>query len=112
VRYLAILLLLAGCDRRDDECGRAFARLARIRARAPQPLKPAPGVDEQALEQCRHGRYARFDPVLRCAMDSKTDDEAASCIDAFVHAVIKPPEGETKSPPKKAAGLNPLFESP
>jgi hypothetical protein len=105
------LLLLVGCDRtRDDECARAFARLARIHAKHPPALKAAPGVADEALERCRHGRYARFDPVLRCAMDSKTDDEAASCIDEFARAVTKAPDGEAKSPPKKDVGFNPLFQ--
>ena len=54
----------------------------------------------ELAEQCRTGRYAQYDPALRCTMDSRTDDEAAKCLEAFANAVVHPTPGE-------GSGVNP-----
>lgn len=113
-------LLVSGCRENSaseakstdnpDDCQRAFARIARINAAQSEPLM-GPKSTKEAIEQCRHGQYAQFDPVLRCAMDSKTDKAASSCIDEFMNAMLKdvppPSPGAHAGEPK---GINLLLE--
>ena len=103
---MLVLPTAAGCRHHEpDACERAIARLQRIEASrsAPPPihsdgrgLNPllAQSPAERAnleLDECRHGTYASYDPVLRCAMDSASDDGAAACIDRFLHDVVREP---------------------
>jgi hypothetical protein len=86
-RYALALALLLGCDKPADECQRAVARLARIKqAKGDPTTSKAP--TERMLESCRTGKYAAYDPVLRCAMDSRTDEIAAECIDRGLKEVL------------------------
>src|SRR5262245_57276051 len=89
---LAVLALTMACRDRDP-CERAIERLARLNASPPKG----------ALDLCRHGKYAQYDPVLRCAMDADSDEAAATCIDQFVHSVVKPDAHN-----RTGSGLNPL----
>jgi len=89
-------LVTAGCGRATDSCDRAIERLDRIHA-----LTAKQKTD--ALEECRQGKYAAYDPVLRCALDAETDAAAASCIERFQKAVLKPGAAE-------GAGKNPLLD--
>ena len=50
-------------------------------------LSPAERASRE-LDECRHGKYASYDPVLACAMDSPSDDAAAACIARFVQDVV------------------------
>ncbi len=98
-------------DDAQDDCQRAFARIARIdSAKGEAPLM-GPKSTKEAIEQCRHGQYTQYDPVLRCAMDSKTDEAASSCIDELMDAVLKdvppPSPGAHTGEPKS---INPLLE--
>lgn len=98
-------MFVVGCHETSDDCARARARLDRIDASRGTPLLSGEPRRE-ALEQCRHGRYAAYDPVLRCAMDSATDEAAAACIDAFDR------EMGTARGGGAPAGINPLVEQP
>lgn len=93
-----MLSILACRDRQPDDCERAFARLARI-----EPAVSAK-LPSDAVEACRHERYATYDPVLRCAMDTETDDAAAACIEKLVKSVLRP------SPEAVGTGINPLLD--
>ena len=106
VAFVAALMVSSGC--RGDACERALDRIERIDAK--KSIRPPSAASrEQALDACRHEKYAAYDPVLRCAMDSDSDDAAAACIDAFVHAVVKPgaPAGSGSD---VGRGLNPLLD--
>lgn len=102
---LALALAAAGACRHHvpDACERAAARLQRIEAARPAPSIPpastgrglnplmAMSASERAslvIDECRRGKYASYDPVLRCAMDAPSDDAAAACIDRIVHDVV------------------------
>jgi hypothetical protein len=63
----------------------------------------------EAIEQCRHGKFAAYDPVLRCAMDSASDEVAASCIEAFEREMVKARGGAPSGAP---VGINPLLGQP
>lgn len=75
---LVALVLLVGCEKPHDAC-------------------------QRAVDQCRHGAYAQYDPVLRCAMDSPSDEAAKSCIETGLDQVVKPSAGVD------GRGLNPLL---
>lgn len=119
-------LLLAGCNKdsgsdaesagnskedAQNDCQRAFARIARIDSAKGEAPPMGPKSTKEAIEQCRHGQYAQYDPVLRCAMDTNTDEAASSCIDEFMDAMQKdvppPSRGAHTGEPK---GINPLLE--
>jgi hypothetical protein len=103
VAVAAGLLAACGCQARNpDDCERALARIARIDASRSMPRASATHTKD-ALEQCRHSKYAAYDPVLRCAMDAPSDAAAASCIDRFVNSTLKPGAAG-------GGGLNPLLE--
>jgi len=104
VRVLLLMLLLAGCH--EDACEKALARIARIDGKRGL-RKPTADAANEMLAQCRKRGTASYDPVVRCAMDSKTDDDAAACIDAFLKAVLK----ATPAKPGDPKGLNPLLQS-
>jgi hypothetical protein len=61
-------------------------------------------VTEEMLEVCRAGK-STHDPVLRCAMDSRTDGVAAECIDRGIKEVLRGSEGGSGA----GSGLNPLL---
>lgn len=90
-----------GCGESADDCGRAFARLERIDASKGNPVMKKPATDRM-IEVCRTGKHASYDPVLRCAIDSSTDEAAAECIDRGMKEVLKGSAGE-------GAGVNPLL---
>jgi hypothetical protein len=96
-------LVLGGC-RSEDECDRALARLARIESARHQRHMGA-RMSERTLDECRAHTP---DPVLQCALTARTDDEAAACIDAFLHDVVGPGTGAPHPPDGK--GLNPLLD--
>src|SRR5580765_3737666 len=88
-----IVFAVAACSQ-PDACERALARVGRIgAARGWRPMSDEHAA--QALDSCRHGKYAAFDPTLICAMDSATDRAAAACIDRFLSDVIKPGSGSS-----------------
>jgi hypothetical protein len=96
---VALLWLLVACrGPQPDACERAFARLDRINGALASKLP------RSFLEECRHGRFASYDPVLRCAMDSESDATAAVCIDRIVKDVLRP------SPGSEGSGINPLLD--
>jgi hypothetical protein len=94
------ILLQQGC-KKPDTCEQAFARLARIAARRGEPPASEQGKS-LVLESCRSGK-ATMDPVLRCAIDSSSDDEAAACIERGIKDVVKPGA-------QGGAGVNPLLD--
>ena len=102
---IAIGLVVVGCgEHKADDCERAMARVARIHtARSMRTLSAA--ASKEMLAGCRRGTSAAHDPVLRCAMDSASDETAAACMDAFVKAVVPP-----TTAPAKGVGVNPLLE--
>ena len=102
---LMLCILVLGCGQAQDDCQRAFARLARLDAAQSRPSLPGRHADE-ALAACRAaGRTVRLDPVVLCAMESTTDDAAARCIDQFVKAVIVPTDARSDG-----SGINPLLQ--
>jgi hypothetical protein len=107
-KVIAIAVLICGACRNaeHDACEQAVARLARIDA-AHASRRPNADHTSDVLDECRHGKYAAYDPVLRCALDADSDDAAAACIDAFVTTVLKP--GTTRGS-DSPGGLNPLLE--
>jgi hypothetical protein len=100
MRWL-VLVLLAACSKPADDCQRAIDRLARIDAAKGRAARNTQGM----LETCRTGKHAAHDPVLRCAMDSATDEAAATCVDRFVDAVLAPAAKGSGG----GTGLNPLL---
>jgi hypothetical protein len=92
-----LLLALAACGS-SDPCERAIARLERINGIEIGAARPS------MIEQCRTNKSAQWDPVLRCAMDSATDDDAKKCIDRGIRDVVTPGDGT------QGAGLNPLMQ--
>lgn len=104
---VGVLLAIGGCSAREpDACERAYARLDRIDASRGGPAVSGKPRDE-ALEQCRHGKHAAYDPVLRCAMDSASDEPAVACIEAFDREMIK---ARGAAPTEAPVGVNPLIE--
>jgi hypothetical protein len=98
-----IALVLAVACHQDSPCERAVARIERV-SRHPTSER---GHDFM-IEGCRNpGPHTFQDPVLRCAMDSPTDEAAAACIDAFTKAVVRPSVGSDSGGGK---GLNPLLD--
>ncbi len=98
-----LFVLSLGCQNPPDDCQRAIDRLVRI-ATAKQYAAPIVRATERMTESCRTGRYAAYDPVLRCAMDSTSDQAAADCIDRGIKSVLKPSD----SP---GSGINPLMSN-
>jgi hypothetical protein len=94
-----VVALILGCHKPDD-CERALDRLARIHRAKGQPT-PSKATTEWMLDACRTGKYAAYDPVLRCAMDSSSDEAAAECIDRGMKDVLRG-SGD-------GSGLNPLL---
>ena len=99
---ILIALAIAGCHRADD-CDRALERLARIETARHERHMRGP-LAEMTLDECRKHTP---DPVLHCALTARTDDDAAACIDAFVHDVVGPSPG---TPDQRGKGLNPLLD--
>ena len=104
---LLALVLILGC-RGEDACEPALERLDRIAASRQQPSFSARARAE-AIEQCRNHPRARHDPVLRCAMDSPSDEAAASCVDEVVDRVLEPP-AEPDGKLQGGDGINPLLD--
>jgi hypothetical protein len=86
MRVLLLVALLSGC-KTEDACQRAMDRIARIDAKRKWPA-PSPEATRDMLASCRTANHAAYDPVLRCAIDSPTDDAAADCMDKFIKAVL------------------------
>lgn len=105
VRAAVAFALLAACARKPppDDCERAIARLARIDRANGIELDAA--TSARLIESCRTGTHAAWDPVVRCAMDSPSDEAAAACIERGIEGVVKtqPSEGGGGS------GINPLL---
>ena len=102
---VALVVVATGCVDEPDPCERATARLRRIEAREGRAAAGAM-LAERSLKACRSAGTATLDPVLQCAMQSATDDEAKICIDAFLRDVVQaqpPGPGDAAS-----GGLNPL----
>jgi hypothetical protein len=99
---------LSACSSEDGACERALARLARIHAARSLPPLPARAA-QLMLEECQRGKLATHDPVLHCAIDSASDEVAASCIDRFTHDVLSPQPGSAGSR-HDGQGLNPLLD--
>ena len=93
IKVLALAIAVSGCKPADD-CERAVDRLLRI--------TPGPGRAHM-LDSCRTSKTAALDPVLRCAMDSASDAEAAACIERGIRDVVKPGSGD-------GSGINPLLQ--
>jgi hypothetical protein len=104
MRVLLLVALLGGC-KTDDACQRAMDRIARIDAKRKWPA-PTTEATRDLLASCRTGKYASYDPILRCAIDSPTDDAAADCMDKFIKAVLGASPKNASEAPK---GLNPLL---
>ena len=108
----AIVLIVAGSpgckDSAPDECEKAIARLDRMRARDSLP-PDARFVTANAIDQCRQGGTALNDPVLRCALDSATDDATASCIDEGMERILGPSTNVDDEQQGAGKGLNPLL---
>ena len=118
-----VVALASACRHHEpDACERAVARLQRIEAARPAPaVSPAsagrglnplmtmsPGERTNLmLDECRHGKYASYDPVLRCAMDGASDDAAAACIDRIVHDIVHAPAPEPAPGSTPGAGPAP-----
>ena len=95
-------MLVACSSKAVDDCERAIARLERL-----QPSKaPAPNRSAQ-IEACRTGKISSWDPVLRCAMDSATDEAAAACIKTGIDGVLK---GTAADGDGAGSGVNPLLQ--
>lgn len=103
--FALVLAVTFGCDKSTDACVRASARLERINKSKGYPAL-SKATTEQMIESCRTGKYASYDPVLRCAMDSNTDEAAADCIDRGMKDVLEGSAGETG----EGSGLNPLLQ--
>jgi hypothetical protein len=90
LRILAVATVVTGygCVDEPDACERATARLRRIEAREGRAAAGAM-LAERSLKACRSAGTATLDPVLQCAMQSATDDDAKICIDAFLNDVLK-----------------------
>ena len=104
------VLAFSGCSKSESKaaaCERALARLERISAAKGQTA--GSGARELVREMCLTSKYAEYDPVLRCAMDSKTDDEAAACIERGIKEVLKPSDGSADGS-ADGSGLNPLLD--
>ena len=107
VRFGLVVLFVVACGGHEpDACERALARIARIEPMRSHP--PPAKFTRDALEQCRHGKFASYDPVLRCAMDSDSDATAEACIDAFDKRVMGP--GPYPPAPSGPQGINPLLD--
>jgi hypothetical protein len=101
-----VLLVAAACgsrahDTRDDDCARAIARIERIHEQNRLPAT-SEAVRARLVESCRTHPKAKYDPVLRCAMDLPSDEAAAACIDQGMREVLKLGSGG-------GSGLNPLL---
>jgi hypothetical protein len=92
MRFL-IVCVLAACGSPPDDCERAYARIERI-----TKIKSSSDM----LAGCRAGKQA-WDPVVQCAINSRTDQDAATCIDRGIEQSIKPGDGTAGS------GINPLL---
>ena len=104
VVLVVLAVVTMGCARSGDECERALARLERIEKSQGRPVA-SKATTQRMLESCRTGKYASHDPVLRCAMDSATDDSAADCIGRSLKDVVKPSADSRAG----GSGLNPLL---
>jgi hypothetical protein len=100
----ALLVVITACRKPVDDCEGAVARLARIDETKGLPAMSR-NTRDQMIEACRTGKHASYDPVLRCLMDSSTDDEAATCIDRGIKDVVKGSAGDSAG-----SGLNPLLQ--
>lgn len=101
---IVTLALVGGCGSSPpDACERALARLERIHA-ARDETSPAK-LRDTALEHCRRNRTTpeAQDPVVRCALEEATEQDASECIDELMKNVLKP--GATGG-----SGINPLLE--
>jgi hypothetical protein len=103
-----LLLAIAACITPPDDCERAIARLERLNnastlgfGQARSRIDDEPSTRQRMLESCRSPK-GQWDPVLRCAMDSPTDEATAACIER--HGVIKP------GPRTGGSGINPLLQ--
>ncbi len=99
------MLLQQGC-RKQDKCEQAFARLERIAAKHNEP-KASEQSKSLVMQECR-GDKGQWDPVLRCAIDSSSDDDADACIQRGLEDVMRPTSDDNGSGGGK--GLNPLIE--
>ena len=107
---VAVAAPLACSHAKDDDCQRAFARLARIAAARGWPPMRSEFAD-QALEGCRRGGTAGYDPVVNCARAAATDEAAAACIDKGVRQVLHSPSGSGSGSASGGQGLNPLLDT-
>ncbi len=107
--YAVVVVVVAasGCkDTPADDCEKAVARSNRLRAADSLPPDPQ-FVTINLIAQCRRAGTALYDPVLRCLLDSATDDAAASCIDEGMESVVGPSTNGSDDP--GGSGLNPLL---
>ena len=95
------LVLLAAC-RTPDDCQRAIDRIERIEEANGRSLHGTAWM----VDACRTSKFAAYDPVLRCAMSSASDEAAAACIDRGLRDVVHGPPDDGGG----AKGLNPLME--
>ena len=102
-RGAVVLVLVAGCGKPADDCERAIRRLGRLSEAKGHSLPDR--AAEDMMEVCRTGKYAAYDPVLRCAMDSRSDAAAAECIDRGLKDVLHISNDGSGG----GAGLNPLL---
>ncbi len=56
-------------------------------------------IADLSLEACRRGGHAAYDPVLRCALSSDSDEAAAACIERMLADVLRGPPPEPKLQP-------------
>jgi hypothetical protein len=97
---LVVLVFLVGCgSKQPDQCELAIERLQRLEKPGVPPMNTAALIDG-----CRTGRLSSSDPVLRCAMDSATDEAAAACIQRGIEGVIKGTAADGEG-----VGVNPLL---
>lgn len=100
--FVIVLVVVSGCRKSADGCEDAIARLARLDAR--KGVAMSQNAREQMIEACRTIKTSSYDPVLRCVMDSSTDDAAAACIDRSLEVVTPSDDAGPGS------GLNPLLK--
>jgi hypothetical protein len=89
----------------SDDCERANARLSRIDKSRGQPMSNA--TADRLTATCRTSKHASDDPVLRCAMESATDDAAAECIERGISDVVVP---SSSGSARDGSGINPLLQ--